>query len=245
VKNAGNSNTCCATNPFGTQGSQVQILPLRPRNHNISTLTGTVIGTETIPQPFFAPFERPAKPQNPRAAGGTTTGTQLSGGEEFVAGGTASGTLIGSGGCEYVASGGVAASSTISGGEIEIVSGGTTSGAVTFTTSAGGILRLDASQVSSGTISGFGKPEYLDLSDIAFNSATTTVGFAEAGNNLSGTLTVSDGTHAAHLTLLGQYVTAQFTSATDGHGGTLIGDPPVTGVVVNDPGPMNLAAHRR
>jgi hypothetical protein len=28
-------------------------------------------------------------------------------------------------------------------------------------------------------------------------------------------------------TLLGQYVTAQFTKASDGHGGTLVGDPPV------------------
>src|SRR6202042_1911003 len=111
-------------------------------------------------------------------------------------------------------------SSTISGGKLEIVSGGATSGAVTFTTSTGGTLELDASQVFSGTISGFGQPESLDLSDIAFNSATTTVGFAEAGNNLSVTLTVSDSTNTAHLTLLGQYTTAQFTSVSDGYGGT-------------------------
>ena len=74
---------------------------------------------------------------------------------------------------------------------------------------------------------GLRQAEYLDLSDIAFNSATTTVAFAEAGNNLSGTLTVSAGTHTANLTLLGQYVTAQFTSATDNHGGTLIGESTV------------------
>ena len=48
-----------------------------------------------------------------------------------------------------------------------------------------------------------------------------------AGNNLSGTLTVSDGTHTAKLALLGQYVTANFTMESDGHGGTLINDPPV------------------
>jgi hypothetical protein len=58
------------------------------------------------------------------------------------------------------------------------------------------------------------------------------VALAEAGNNLSGTLTVSDGIYTANLTLLGQYTTAQFTKATDGHGGTLIGDPPVTAIVV-------------
>ncbi len=144
-----------------------------------------------------------------------------------------------------MASGGIAISSTISGGELQIVSVGTTSGAVTFATSAGGTLRLDAAQLSSGTISGFGKSEYLDLSDIALNSATTTVAFAEAGNNLSGTLTVSDGTHTANLTLRGQYTTAQFTKATDGHGGTLIGDPPLTAVAANDSllsgGPMPFA----
>ena len=60
------------------------------------------------------------------------------------------------------------------------------------------------------------------------------MGFSEAGNNLSGTLTVTDGTHTANLTLIGQYVTAQFTKATDGHGGTLIGDPPLTAIAAND-----------
>jgi hypothetical protein len=48
----------------------------------------------------------------------------------------------------------------------------------------------------------------------------------KAGKNLSGTLTVTDGMHTANLTLLGQYAAGQYTSATDGHGGTLIGDPP-------------------
>ncbi|MCA5244954.1 hypothetical protein K1S22_26955, partial [Klebsiella pneumoniae] len=49
--------------------------------------------------------------------------------------------------------------------------------------------------------------------------------FTEAADNTSGMLTVSDGTLTAQLTLLGQYSAAQFTSATDGHGGTLVGDP--------------------
>jgi len=50
--------------------------------------------------------------------------------------------------------------------------------------------------------------------------------FVEAGNNLSGTLTVTDGSHTAHLTLLGSFTPGQFTSASDGHGGTVITDPP-------------------
>ena len=52
----------------------------------------------------------------------------------------------------------------------------------------------------------------------------------EAAGSASGTLTVTDGVHTANLTLLGQYATAQFTSANDGHGGVLIGDPPAPAV---------------
>src|ERR1700723_3046190 len=99
-------------------------------------------------------------------------------------------------------------------------------GGVTFATSGGGTLRLDDSVHFGGLIAGFGQPEHLDLSDIAFD-ANTQVSFAEAGANTSGTLTVTDGVNTANLTLLGQYVTAQFTSGGDGHGGTEIGDPPL------------------
>ena len=36
---------------------------------------------------------------------------------------------------------------------------------------------------------------------------------------------VTDGTHAADLTLLGQHSTANFHLASDGQGGTLVTDP--------------------
>jgi hypothetical protein len=68
------------------------------------------------------------------------------------------------------------------------------------------------------------------------------VSFTEAGDNLSGTLTVADGAHTANITLLGQYVAGQFTSANDGHGGTLIGDPPT--VAMSDPNSIGLVAPR-
>ena len=87
---------------------------------------------------------------------------------------------------------------------------------------------LDQSVNFHGVISGFGVPGSLDLRDIAFSSATT-LGFVEAGDNLSGTLTVSDGTHTANIALLGQYVAGNFTKQSDGNGGTLITDPPVVG----------------
>ena len=116
---------------------------------------------------------------------------------------------------------------------MELTSGAVDGAAsIAFATSGGGTLRLDASVGFGGLIAGFGEPEHLDLSDIGFGSATT-LSFAEAGSHLSGTLTVGDGLHTANLTLLGQYVTAQFTSASDGHGGTLIGDPPLAATAVS------------
>jgi hypothetical protein len=42
-------------------------------------------------------------------------------------------------------------------------------------------------------------------------------------------LTVSDGTHAASIVLIGQYVQAQFATQADGNGGTLVTDPPLAG----------------
>lgn len=69
-------------------------------------------------------------------------------------------------------------------------------------------------------------PGAIDLRDISFSSATT-LGFTEAGDNLSGTLTVGDGTDTANIILLGQYVAGNFTQQGDGNGGTLITDPPV------------------
>jgi hypothetical protein len=101
------------------------------------------------------------------------------------------------------------------------------SATIGFASGGGGVLRLDASQSFNATISGFGILGGIDLGDVAYNSATTTLGFQEAVSNLSGTLTVNDGTHVATLSLLGQYVTGQFHMANDGTGGTLVTDPPV------------------
>src|SRR6185312_977207 len=179
------------------------------------------------------------------SSGGVTTGTTvLSGGAdvvEFGASGSSAivssggieydygttyGTVLMSGGFEYVLSGGVLSGATLSGGLLEIRSSGTAGASQIDFTSAGGTLQLDQSVLFNGVISGFGVPGGIDLRDIAFGSGTT-LGFTEAGDNLSGTLTVSDGTNTANITLLGQYVAANFTKQADGHGGTLITDPPV------------------
>jgi hypothetical protein len=110
---------------------------------------------------------------------------------------------------------------------LEIGSGGAAGGAaVSFASSVGGVLQLDSAQSFSGTIAGFDQTDTLDLSDIAFNSSSTTLGFSAADSGQSGTLTVSDGTDTADLTLFGQYTAGEFILASDGHGGTLIGLAP-------------------
>jgi len=100
------------------------------------------------------------------------------------------------------------------------------------------------SKAEHARVAGFGQPDFLDLSDIAFTSATTLSWIQlTSGASASGTLTVSGGGNVANITLLGQYVVGQFTSASDGHGGTLVGDPPV--VAQTDPRSIVVAVDHR
>jgi hypothetical protein len=66
----------------------------------------------------------------------------------------------------------------------------------------------------------------IDLSNVSFGT-NTTLGYSANSDNSGGTLTVSDGLHATSLALLGQYAALSFVMASDGHGGTLITDPPL------------------
>ena len=61
----------------------------------------------------------------------------------------------------------------------------------------------------------------IDLPDIAFGAQTTLADAANV-NGAGGTLTVSDGRHAASIALLGNYMAGSFVTAADGHGGTLL-----------------------
>ncbi|MGC2414835.1 MAG: AIDA repeat-containing protein, partial [Stellaceae bacterium] len=148
--------------------------------------------------------------------------TVLSGGVERVRGVT-SGAVVVSSGSLVVLSGGKASGGTIHGGLIEVASGGTASGTVSFV--SGGTLRLDATTGFTGKLNGFAIPDRIDLRGVAFGSSTARK-FVEASGNTSGTLTVTDGTHTVHLTLLGSYTTSNFKLASDGKGGTLVTDPP-------------------
>jgi hypothetical protein len=82
----------------------------------------------------------------------------------------------------------------------------------------GGTLELDQSQTYAGKVTGFSLTGQttLDLRDIGFvapDEATF------SGTSTSGVLTVTDGTHTAHITLVGDYLGATFTAASDGNGG--------------------------
>ena len=149
--------------------------------------------------------------------------TVSSGGRQLVENtGVAYRTTISSGGRETVSSGGAASGVTISGGTLEIAHGGTVDMAGF---AGGGILVLDDATQFSGRISGFAVPGQIDLANIAFHSATTSLTWTQATG--SGTLQVSDGSNLASLVLIGTYTSGQFHIQSDGASGTLVTDPPV------------------
>jgi len=94
------------------------------------------------------------------------------------------------------------------------------SGNVSFTGSTGKLV-LDQQATFTGTVKGFGAQNGIDFSQIAFG-ADTTLGYSENRGDTGGTLTVSDGTHAACVTLVGNYIAASFVTVGDQHGGTLV-----------------------
>jgi hypothetical protein len=96
---------------------------------------------------------------------------------------------------------------------------------VTFEAGGTGTLNLDASTEFAGTVAGLATGNSLDLSDIGFGAGLT-LGYAPNSGNTGGVLTVNDGVHTANIALLGQYAASSFVAASDGHGGTLITDPP-------------------
>jgi hypothetical protein len=77
---------------------------------------------------------------------------------------------------------------------------------------SGGKLKLAQSQGYTGSITGFSK---------TVKSTQATL----SGTTKSGVLTVTDGTHTAHITLIGDYTQSTFVASSDGHGGTIIVDP--------------------
>jgi len=108
-----------------------------------------------------------------------------------------------------------------------LIAGGAFSQNVTFSGTSG-VLALAQSQGYAGSITGFSRTggTSLDLGDIAFGASTRAT---FSGTATSGTLTVTDGTHTAKITLVGDYRTSTFTASSDGHGGTTVVDPTAGG----------------
>jgi PBP superfamily domain len=74
----------------------------------------------------------------------------------------------------------------------------------------------------------------LDLPDLAFG-AQMTLAYSENNAKTGGTLTVSDGRHAAAIALFGNYMAASLVAAGDGHGGTLVTEGQTTHPLLADP----------
>ena len=106
------------------------------------------------------------------------------------------------------------------GGTLELT-GGSNAG-VTFQGSTG-TLKLDNSASFSGTVAGMTGSDAIDFANINFANVHTPT---FSGDSTHGTLTVTDGTVTASIALLGNYMASTFTTSSDGHGGTLVVDPP-------------------
>jgi len=96
--------------------------------------------------------------------------------------------------------------------------GSATARAMTFAGSSG-TLRLDNSAGFSGTVAGKAGSDAIDFGDVNFASVHAPT---FSGTSSSGTLSVTDGTHSAAITLLGNYLSSTFTTSSDGRGGTLV-----------------------
>ncbi len=81
------------------------------------------------------------------------------------------------------------------------------------------------SYVGEGNVSGFALGDFIDFRAVGFTSGATASAWAQSGT--SGTLTVTSGGKSASIMLLGQYSASNFKLSGDGHGGTLVADPPV------------------
>jgi hypothetical protein len=98
---------------------------------------------------------------------------------------------------------------------------GAYSGQVSFAASTG-ILELLKSSSFTGTVAGMTGDEAIDFDAI---DPTHVQAPTYSGDASGGTLTVTDGSHSAHIALLGNYLASTFVASSDGHGGTMVVDP--------------------
>ena len=190
------------------------------------------------------------------------SGTLINSGIVIIAsGGTAimngsvrnSGTLFASGSSSLLE---IVSGAVVSGGVAKVGNGiveiqGASGENVTFLPNGNGALVLDGlGSAYTGRVSGFGgvghtnSNQSIDFTSINFGSATLTYTRANSFNT-SGTLTVTDGTHSATVTLVGAYSAGSFHSGADSQGHLVITDPVVVdgGSVGIDPAQIAFYAH--
>jgi hypothetical protein len=135
----------------------------------------------------------------------------------------------GHGGVDIVDPPAAAAPTIASGGSLEIADPVAAGESVTFQSSTGS-LALDAPSSFAGVIFGFtgdgtlAGSDQIDLKGIDYHAST----FSESFNAATDTLAVSDGTDHATLQFNGVYQAANFSFTSDGDGGTIVYDPPVS-----------------
>jgi autotransporter passenger strand-loop-strand repeat protein len=160
------------------------------------------------------------KAQEVLSGGGLASKTTIgSGGILVLSGGGAIGTTVSVGGTLRVMSGASASGTALSGGTEIVSSGGSIGGAVSFH-GTGGKLSVAGTKGIALTVSGFAGTDTVDLADFASTGAK--LSFVENTAKTSGTLTITDGTLKATVTLFGQYVATGFKLGADGAGGTAI-----------------------
>jgi hypothetical protein len=141
----------------------------------------------------------------PITSGAVVTNSGTGSGSEGIAGGPSNGTTVHSGGYEFAG------------------------GAGPF---GGGMRQLDLLLSHfDGVISGFQLGDEIGLHSLGFGPSSTAISWgADAGRP-----GVEKGGNTFNLALLGQYSAANFKTGADGHGGTLITDPPESSSVIQTP----------
>ncbi len=159
---------------------------------------------------------------------------------DVVSGVVNNGTLMAAGGALTV-------EGAVTGTGSGAVDGGTLAFGSSFTedvrfSGTAGVLALAQSQGYAGKVSGFSLAggTSLDLRDIGFTDAGEAT---FSGDATSGVLTVTDGTHTAHITLIGDYRASTFVASSDGNGGTFVQDPSAGPVASSPPRIAPVASH--
>jgi len=79
-----------------------------------------------------------------------------------------------------------------------------------------GELKLDDARAFTGQVSGLAGSDVLDPADVSFGPNTTAIFLGDA---TGGTLTVTDGTHTANISLVGNYLSSNWDLSSGGSGG--------------------------